>query len=93
MALSEGIDASGMPDGQFICQLVGRFSEMLGSLIDRCVEASMEKMQLQEKVAEELLESVQELRKENMSMEATIARLKDQNECYRIEINRYSRLA
>lgn len=26
-------------------------------------------------------------------MEATIARMKDQNECYRTEINRYSRLA
>ena len=26
-------------------------------------------------------------------MEATIARLKEQNECYKIEINRYSMLA
>ena len=55
MALSHGIDSSGMVEGQFICELVGRFSEMLGSLIEKCMEASIEKLDYQEKVTEEIL--------------------------------------
>lgn len=39
------------------------------------------------------MDVVQETQKENLLMEATIARLKEQNECYRVEINKYSRLA
>lgn len=59
MMLSEGVDACGTVEGQFVCELIGRFSEMLGSLIEKCMEASLVRVEQQEKATEELLELVQ----------------------------------
>lgn len=71
--------SGGVVETAFVCELVGKIASMVGHFMEKVVTDTIEKLDVHEKYAEELIDAMQETRKENALMEATIARFREQN--------------